>query len=78
MNLIYFNTKRLALSYDDQQFVIRMAESGSMEKGDEQDLCSYVWELANKRTHEWVGNEKEATTEKLNLLLKKYIHHYAE
>lgn len=62
------------IPYEMAQEIYVLAEGNRLDPDEERDLVGCVWDLANKRDHEWLGNEKEYTNTKLKELLAKYIN----
>lgn len=71
-SLIDYNIGKVDISYDEKDTVFSMSRDENLHPQDIGDLCGMIWDLANKRDHEWLPNEKMKKFESLKLLLSAY------
>ena len=75
-NLISYNysmaSTNASLTYAQERAMLDMAY-GDNADADNSDLVGLVWNIWNKRDHEWLPNEKDKSIQSLKELITKYM-----
>lgn len=71
-NLVHFNYSYLPFELSsDKEKILEMVHM-DLTPDDASCFVGYIFNLANKRPHEWMTGEKEENLKNLQFLIKKY------